>query len=776
MHTYTIHINGLVQGVGFRPHVYRIAKRLNLNGWVNNSSDGVYIQVNANKDDAAIFFNSIINEAPINSIITQKSIFQSKDCKFQDFTINESSGNNIPNILVTPDYAICENCKSEIDKASDKRHSYPFTTCLQCGPRYSIVKNLPYDRQHTTMNELQMCQRCENEYSNVNDRRYYSQTNTCPECKIPMHLFKSSNVCINHNNESIISNIINAITEGKIVAIKNTGGYILVCDATNKESIQTLRLRKRRPSKPLAVLYPNIQMMKADVMLRQIEIDALESSVAPIVVCKLNTLTNSDLAANDIAPNLDKLGVMLPNSPLLYILSSQLNKPLIATSGNISSAPIIYKDVDALENLFDIADLVLTYDRDIVTPQDDSVILFTEKNQKIIIRRSRGLAPNYFPSLLEINNECILATGGELKSAFAFSHQQNLYISQFLGDQSSLDAQEAYSETFKHFHKLLKSLPEIVLIDKHPNYFVSNAGKEIASTKNVSTYSIQHHKAHFASVLAEHHLLNNKSNILGFVWDGTGYGEDGQIWGSELFSFYNGAMNRMEHLNYFPVLLGDKMSKEPRLSALSILSKLGKQDIIVKQFTDVEWNYYQQLLHENADVQTSSMGRFIDAIASIIGINSKSSFEGEAPMQLESLARGSNAHAVYYSFTITNNIIEWNSFIDELLLDFADNKEKGFIARKVINGLAELVFKLSKLHNIKNLAFSGGVFQNALLVDTILGLNISNSNLYFHKQLSPNDENISLGQIAYYVNEKKNFRDFELQNAFSNNEQQLVTN
>ena len=272
------------------------------------------------------------------------------------------------------------------------------------------------------------------------------------------------------------------------------------------------------------------------------------------------------------------------------------------------------------------------------------------------------------------------------------------------------------------------------------------------------------------------HLLNHKNNILGFVWDGTGYGEDGQIWGSELFSFYEGVMNRIAHLNYFPIILGDKMSKEPRLSALSILSKLGKQDIIVKQFTDVEWNYYQRLLFENAHVQTSSMGRFIDAIASIIGINSKSSFEGEAPMQLESLARGSNAHTAYYSFTITNNIIEWDGFIDELLLDLADNKEKCFIARKAINGLAELVFKLSKLYHIKNLAFSGGVFQNALLVDTILGLNNSNSNLYFHKQLSPNDENISFGQIAFDINEKKNFNDFELQNALSNNEKQLVTN
>ncbi len=776
MHTYTIHINGLVQGVGFRPHVYRIAKDLNIKGWVNNSCDGVHIQINADKKEAEAFLERIIKEAPLNAIITHTSIQHSKDYKHIDFTIQESSNNVIPNVLVTPDYAICEDCKKEIDTTSNKRHAYPFTTCLQCGPRYSIVESLPYDRHHTTMHGLQMCLSCEQEYYNIQDRRHFSQTNSCPECTIPMHLFNSSNTCINHNNETIINALIQAINKGKIIAVKNTGGYLLVCDATNQEAIQTLRLHKRRPSKPLAVLYPNIEMMGGDIILRPIEVDALLSTVAPIVLCKLNTKPKSGIVINDIAPNLDKLGVMLPSSSLLYILSTQLNKPLIATSGNLSGSPIIYKDVDALENLFDIADLVLTYDRAIVSPQDDSVILFTEKEQQIILRRSRGLAPNYFPVAFETNNESILATGGELKSAFAFSHQKNLYISQFLGDQTNLESQEAFANTFKHFQKLFKSLPEIVLIDKHPNYFVSNAGKEIANTLNLSTFSIQHHKAHFASVLAEHHLLNQKEKVLGFIWDGTGYGEDGQIWGSELFSYYEGTMNRMAHLKYFPILLGDKMSKEPRLSALSLLSKIDKRDFVKKQFTDIEWNYYQQLLEENELIQTCSMGRFMDAIACIIGINSKSSFEGEAPMQLEALARNSYPHKAYYSFIVKNNIIEWEEFVNELLLDIAANKEKDFIARKVINGLVELIYLLSDQYKCNSLAFSGGVFQNALLVDTIIGLNISQRKLYFHKHVSPNDEGISLGQMAYYVNEKKIFKDFSLLNALSNNEQQLVTN
>ena len=773
MPTYSIHINGLVQGVGFRPHIYRIAKDMNLNGWVNNNCNGVEIQVNASPSQAALLLEAIINKAPTNAIITNSSIKETINEQFLDFSIKESGSATIPNILITPDFAICEDCKKEIEEIGNKRNAYPFTTCIQCGPRYSIVENLPYDRPHTTMHKLHMCLSCEQEYFNVEDRRYYSQTNSCPDCAIPMHLFNSSNSCINHDNESIIDTLVHEIKSGKIVAIKNTGGYLLICDATNEESIQTLRLHKKRPTKPLAVLYPNIETIKQDVALRTIEIVALESNIAPIVLCTLNEKVGSGIVTNLVAPALDKLGVMLPNSPLLYILSKRINTPLIATSGNLSGSPIIYKDVDALENLFDIADLVLTYDRNIVTPQDDSVIQFTTKGQKIIIRRSRGLAPNYLPNPFLNIDSTILATGGELKSAFGLLNQGQLYISQFLGDQSNVESQEAYANTFKHFQKLFKQLPEIVLTDKHPNYFVANAGNEIAKILAIPVYTIQHHKAHFASVLAENKLFEQKERILGFIWDGTGYGEDGQIWGSELFSYNEGTMNRLAHLNYFPILLGDKMSKEPRLSAFSLLHKLDNKAFIRKHFNTVEWTYYQQLLQQPDPLMTCSMGRFLDAIACIVGINSKISFEGEAVMHLETLARNSYAHKAYYSFNVKNNIIEWDEFIKELLQDLSLNKEKDFIARKVINGLAELVFLLSDLSKCKKLAFSGGVFQNALLVDTIIGLNTSSRELYFQKYVSPNDEGIALGQMAYYINEHKQFGNYSQTGAMLNIENHL---
>ena len=742
-----------MQGVGFRPLVCRIAKNMNLTGCVNNGNNGVHIEINATLKVAEAFLKNLIIDAPANAIITHAELKQIENKQFVEFSILVSEHLSIPELIIPPDFSICSDCKKEIQTAGNKRYHYAFTTCLECGPRYSIIENLPYDREHTTMKKMDMCLNCEQEYHNIEDRRHYSQTNSCPHCAIPMHLFNTPNSCLHHTSESIIPEVVLAIKAGKTVAVKNTGGYILLCDATNKNAIQVLRNKKKRPTKPLAILYPNEIMAKGDVIVRPTESKELNSIVAPIVLCSLRENPASGIEPDIIAPALDKLGVLLPSSSLLYLIASEINRPLVATSGNISGAPIIYEDTAALENLFEVANLVLTYDRVIVAPQDDSVIQITEKGQKIILRRSRGLAPNYYPNPFNHVKENILATGGELKSAFAYSVNNNIYISQFLGDQGHLESQEAYAHTFKHFQKLFKVLPKKVLIDLHPNYFVSAAGKEIGEKLNVPVIKIQHHKAHFASVLAENNLLNKQESVLGFIWDGTGYGEDGQIWGSELFSYKEGYFSRLAHLAYFPVLVGDKMSKEPRLSALSILKQLNEEAFMRKQFTTQEWQYYLQVLENTAAVSTSSMGRFLDAIACIIGLNGKTSFEGEALMKLESIARNSYAHKAYYSFTIEGEQIQWNEFIKELLLDIIMHKEQAFIARKVINSLVELIALLSDKFGVNQLAFSGGVFQNALLVDLIIEKMKQPKVVYFQKQVSPNDEGIALGQFAYYLNE-----------------------
>jgi hydrogenase maturation protein HypF len=506
-------------------------------------------------------------------------------------------------------------------------------------------------------------------------------------------------------------------------------------------------------------MYPSIDSIKKDVELRPIEVDALTSPIAPIVLCKRKKTSGNKICIEQIAPNLDKIGVMLPCSPLLFLIAKSINKPLIATSGNISGSPILYKDEDALENLFDIADYILTFDREIVAPQDDSVIQFTESEQKIIIRRSRGRAPNYFPNPFSPRLKNIFAAGAELKSAFAFTDENNLYVSQFLGNQENFESQESYQKTQQHIVHLLRSNIKKVLIDKHPNYSVSQAGIELAKKLNIAKpYSVQHHKAHFAAVLFENNLQYQNKKVLGTIWDGTGYGDDKQIWGGEFFVYEKKKIKRVAHFNYFPQLMGDKMSFEPRLSALSLLKNFPQhQSIIQKYFTQQEWVFYEKFIQQKPALQTSSVGRLLDGIACLLGISAVNTYEGEAAMQLETLARNcNNKIKSSYPIKFVNGIIYWEQMIEEIIIYISKNNNMNinFIAWKVFYTLYKSIILVSNQLNIHHLAFSGGVFQNALLVDMIKNFSPKKKHLYFHHQLSANDECIGFGEIACYEVEK----------------------
>jgi len=528
---------------------------------------------------------------------------------------------------------------------------------------------------------------------------------------------------------------------------------LLICDATNEQAILLLRKRKRRPSKPLALLYASIEMAKADVELRAIEMEALKSKAAPVVLCKRKVVSQNNICADAIASGLDKIGLMLPSTPLLSLLADKIKRPLVATSGNISGSPVVYKDADALDNLFDIADYILTFDRDIVTPQDDSVIQFNEHEQRIVLRRSRGLAPNYFPNPFLHTAQNILACGGEFKSAFAYLNQSNLYVSQFLGDQSTIESQESYRETVSHLTGLLQSKPEKIIVDKHPQYFVSAGGKELAHALHIEApLQVQHHKAHFAAVLAENNLITIQEPVLGFIWDGTGYGDDQQIWGSESFLYQDYTINRLSHLQYFPLLIGDKMSKEPRLSALSLLKYFPQhQQLLQQYFSATEWQYYQKNLQQNNQIQTSSMGRFLDGLACIAGIGSYNTYEGEAAMQMEAMARTCvNRTAEYYPINITESEIDWTVFMHAFLADVHSERNIPAICFKVFYSLAKAIRQISNHYAVNKLAFSGGVFQNALLTDIIIKMLSADKQLYFHQQLSPNDECIGFGQLAFH--------------------------
>lgn len=747
-----IHIKGVVQGVGFRPYVYRLAKTMGVKGWINNSTDGVHILAVADEEVLRSFYQEIIAHPPANAHIIYHHADWVMPGKYDDFFIEQSHSELNADLMITPDFGLCKDCLRELFDSNNRRYRYPFITCTDCGPRYSIINDLPYDRPLTAMAPFVQCSACQNEYDQPVDRRYFSQTNSCATCGISLSLYDATGRIIADNYHMVLLQAQQAFARGETLAVKGVGGYLLMCDATNAAAIEALRKRKHRPAKPFALLYPNIAMAEMDVQLSNAEQALLHDVTAPIVLCQMKAKPGSGICAQRIAPGLSKLGIMLPYSPLLALLAHDFAKPLIATSGNVSGSPIIYNDEDALEVLGEIADKVLVYHREIVVPQDDSVIQFSRKHrQKIIVRRSRGMAPNFFDAPFHKQERSLLAMGAELKGSFAMLSENRCYISQFLGDQQSYESQEAYTHTLSHLRSLAGFSPEVILVDKHPGYHVSMSGKSIAAAEDLPLVEIQHHKAHACAVLAENDLLDSQEPILAVTWDGTGYGDDKQVWGGEFFIYHKGSIQRHAHLDYFAMIAGDAMAMQPRLSALAITQHTDDAlPLLANKFTAPEWNYYSQLISLPTQLHTSSAGRLLDGIASLLGIVDKASYEGEAAMQLEVLASRCDVPGLApYPFFMNGVHLDWRPMIGEILSDINNGISKANIAFKVHLTLAMMIKKVADKSGIKQVAFSGGVFQNALLTDLLIDV-MPGHQLYFHKQLSPNDECISFGQLAYY--------------------------
>jgi len=743
--------------VGFRPFIFKLASDLNLRGWVNNTANGVHIEFSSEKEVANIFVKRIKEESPELSVITQLDIDEVPFENYSEFNIIHSSSEEEASLLLTPDFAMCDDCNEELASEKNKRFNYPFITCTNCGPRYSIIKSLPYDRETTTMDSFKMCPSCQKEYDNPLDRRYYSQTNSCPKCAIELSLFENGTLQKNFRN---LDYIIEQWGNGKIIAIKGIGGYLLTCDATNGEVINRLRKLKNRPTKPFALLYHDIYELAEDVEMDICEKLELENTNAPIVLLNIKQDMMTPLAIREIAPNLNQIGGMMPYTPLYKILLSKFKKPIIATSGNVSNSTIVYEDKKAIEELSKIADIILLNNREIVIPQDDSVVRYsTIKFQKIIIRRSRGLAPSYINPKLKLSNQTILSTGAMLKSTFTLLNKQNIYISQYLGNTDNYEAEVNYKKTLSHFEQLFHPKLDVVLVDKHPNYFASVYGKEKAGTNNIPCIEIQHHKAHFYAVLGENNLLESAEKVLGVIWDGTGLGDDGNIWGGEFFVYQNNKVERVHHLDEFNFILGDKMPKEPRISAFAIASEISETTIVKDKFSNTEWNVYQKLLQNSTNLKSTSIGRLFDAVASIVLGIDKQSYEGEAAMRLENAAytyfRKNNITKFYTYFKEEQAPENFTIFIVEnILSDIEKGFEKEFIAAKFHITLAHYISMIAKEQGVKKVAFSGGVFQNQWLVELILLFMKDDFDLYFHKELSPNDECISFGQLMYYLYNK----------------------
>jgi hydrogenase maturation protein HypF len=758
MYTYHIHIEGQVQGVGFRPFVYKLAIAHGIPGTVSNGVDGVHIRFTSSESLAQVFYQKLLAAPPVRAKVLRHSLQEVAASQFTDFQIIESKKSGRPKLLPTPDLGLCDDCRREIHDPTNRRFGYPFTTCIHCGPRYSILRSLPYDRERTTMLPFKMCPSCQAEYDSPVTRRHFSQTNTCPDCAVELQWWEKAGEGFQQKPglapDACISLAISRLAEGGIIAVKGIGGYLLVCDATNPRAVATLRKRKHRPSKPFALMYPNLETLKRDVIVGEAEAAAFLSIESPIVLCRLRAKPASGIAVAEVAPQLDRIGAMQPYTPLFELILAKWGKPIVATSGNLSGSPIFYEDEKARENLGSFVDAFLSNDREILLPQDDSVVQFSPENHQVImLRRSRGFAPTLIHAGFQGQSSTCLAMGADLKSSFALQHAGNTYTSQYLGDLESLDTQENFEKTLQHLLGLFKTRPQQVVLDKHPAYFSATFGRKLAEEWQVPVLEVQHHVAHFAAVLAENQLLTSEEPILGLTWDGTGWGDDGQIWGGEFFSFENGQFERVAHFQYFPHFLGDKMSREPRLSALALCQGLPQAEAWLRpHFTEKEWALYQKLLvRESGKMDTSSVGRLFDGVAALLGLQAVSSFEGEAAMRLEALAhkfQPSGNRATSYGLPFSEGKIQTKPLLEGVLADLESGIEKEEIAYKFHLCLARLVGQVALFFGIKKIAFSGGVFQNSLLIDLIINELGSEFELYFHKQLSPNDECISFGQLA----------------------------
>jgi len=756
LHTYHIHIEGQVQGVGFRPFVYQLAIAKQLTGKVMNTLDGVHIYVNTSDEGLQNFIEALEKGYPERAVVTSLKYEEKESIKFTSFNIVHSEGHTNGKLLLTPDFALCKDCLQELNDSNDRRHAYPFITCTNCGPRFSITQKLPYDRELTTMAAFKACPTCDAEYNDVYDRRYYSQTNSCKTCGITLSLYNTESGTYLKNRDSLLDETVRALLHGKIVAVKGIGGFLLFCDASNDACVQLLRERKQRPHKPFALMYPSLDAIAQDVKVHPEAATLLTSEKAPIVLLE-NKAKQVNKISKNVAPDLNETGVMLPYSPLFALILKQFKKPLIATSANISGSPVIFKNNVAIEKLSEIADLILLNNRDIVVPQDDSVVRFDQLHQSHIIRRSRGLAPAFFQQKELPGNKNLLATGANMKSAFALQTNKQTYISQYLGSLDSFDAREAYQHTLQHFLNLFSlTQTDVVLTDKHEGYFATEYGATLANKWQVPIYQVQHHQAHFAAVLAENDLLHAKDKVLGVILDGTGLGDDGQIWGGEFFDYQSYQFNRKSHFAYLPYLLGDKMAKEPRLAALAF-SK-GSIEKLEENFTATEWKFYQKLVKQPAKIHTSSAGRLFDAVASILGIIQKNTFEGEAAMLLEAEAKkylAANPSIALESLHLPEMPMQTDFILQSILTKLIEGESIGYLAACFHYTLAKIIEEVALQGAYKKIAFSGGVFQNTLLVSMIKDIFSDNFELYFHHQLSPNDENIAYGQLVSYVIENE---------------------
>jgi len=738
-------IRGTVQGVGFRPWIYRLANQLNLKGFVQNTSQGVAMEIEGPASKVENFVQQVRTNPPAHCVMTQCLITDILPKSFHQFQILSSQDENQHEALVLPDIATCPDCIKEIFDQHDRRYLYPFTNCTHCGPRYSIIEALPYDRLNTSMKKFKMCPKCQNEYDDPSNRRFHAQPNACPVCGPKVTLWDDHGEVVTTASETLPATV-ELIKRGAIVAVKALGGFYLIADALNADAVDLLRQRKARPHKPLALMMPSLRMTMQYCDISPLEAELLQSSQAPIVL--LRKAQKGLKVSKEVAPENPYLGCMLPSMPLLHILLRMLNRPLVATSGNLSEEPICIDNAEALDRLKGIADFFLVHDRPIVRHVDDSIAQVV-CNGSSLLRRARGFAP--LPIDIGKNCDGILSTGAHQKNTVALGLGNSVIISQHIGDLDDKTSCLTFEKTISSLKSIYDAPITKVVCDSHPDY----ASTRYAHTLTDDVLKVQHHHAHVASCMAEEGIAQE---VLGICWDGTGYGNDGTIWGGEFLVTDGLDYRRFAHLNLFALPGGESAIKEPRRSALGLLFKLCdgnwqeyKDLPSIKTFSPQELLILHRMIKQKINSPlTSSMGRLFDGIASLLGLCHQASFEGQAAMALEYKISDELILAPYDYEIIPEKVlsIDWTDIVKGVIADIRGGKNATMISTRFHLTLIKIIIDIAHQANNPNIVLTGGCFQNKWLLENAVNrLKQEGFTPYWHKQIPANDGGISLGQM-----------------------------
>ena len=743
MKAYTIHVTGIVQGIGFRPFVSKLAHELKLVGTVRNDTSGVEIHIQGVDADCQLFVERLQSELPMHGRIDTLQMEPTELQALDDFTIILSQGVK-GNAFIGADMAPCEACLQDIQDPENRRFHYGFTNCTNCGPRYTIIESTPYDRDTTSMKVFPMCEDCQKEYDDLSGRRYHAEPNACEHCG-PMFTLKGTDGTVLANGLDAIEQAKEYIQQGAIVALKGVGGYHLVCDALQENAVQTLRQRKGRPRKPLAVMAGSLETAKQYAHISEKEEELLLSPARPIVL--LQKITERTVAPS-VAPGMETLGILLPYAPYHYSLIPS-DALWVMTSANRSGDPVLYDDVQAAEELQGIADYILTHNREIISPVDDSVVQVVQ-NEPILIRRSRGYVPLSIPVVPLEKSPTMLAMGADMKASFGMNRGSHAILSPYMGDMEHERVQDLLWTTTKRYEDLFQLQPTQVIVDAHPNYYTSQCGRIYAEKHQLPVIEVQHHHAHVAAVLAEYNI---QEPVLGICFDGTGYGTDGTLWGGEFLYCHKEHMERMAHLSYVPLPGGEIAVREPWRQALWYVNQLyptGAPTVIEqwKESLPKGWELLEKMMSHMQMIQSSSSGRLFDTVASLLGLGHEHLYDAHLAIELEQLALSEKGSILDMKMdgTVLDTMSLVHSVIEQLECGESVAKISANFHRTLIYYIGQMAKQCCEERQISHIVLCGGVFQNRILLEGVMQ-ELREYTVHVPTQSPMNDGGIALGQL-----------------------------